>query len=312
MNIHLLKIGCRNTDYHCHLKFTSNYHAYSENDIENFRKKLNLMKTTNFSDQWEGFYNHDFPDEVGISQLRINFNVGFTDFYYYSCLPELRSLDYGKIINSAESIQLISEVGKDSPRKPYTIKYVKVKWDDKDYLVEESALPYFAEKAVGIYVEPKADVTESPQKWDNYWVKGDIEKPLVGVPQFPASCKKFERAPIESKIIVVGKRTVEEKSFENISQNSYYAESAWYSVTIDAGKNKGVKAGMIFDVPKINSAIIITQASAKTAKGFIRRDIDDNKKDYCVDDNFNQIPCLKIKPFNKVKTQVGNFWNNFF
>lgn len=288
------------------------YDRYSKDDLKNFREKLDLMKSSKFDNEWEGIYFDDFPDEVGSDQLRLSSKIGFVNYYVYSCLPELRKLSYGKVIDLGDTIQIISEVGKDSPQKPYSSKYVKVKWEGRNYLVEESAVPYFAEKAAGIYVEQKGASIENSQKWRRYWVKGDIERPLVGLPHLPASYKKFERLPIESRIILVGKRSVEEKTFEDNLQIALYEKSAWYSVTINAGQNKGVKEGMVFDAPAIQSEVIITKTTAKTSSGFIRRNIDENSKDSCIDDNYNRIPCKKIRPLLEVKTQVGNFWNDFF
>jgi len=172
-------------------------------------------------------------------------------------------------------------------------------------LVEESSLPAFAEKAVGIYVEPKDTSNESYQKWANNWVKGDLEKPLTGLPEFPPNYKKFQRLPIEAKITSVGKRNVEN---EKTLGNTTYSEAAFYEITISAGKNKDVKEGMSFEIPEIENSLYITQVNSKTAVGIISRPIDVNKNDECFGDNFDKIFCPKIKNGLKVKTQIGLFY----
>jgi hypothetical protein len=128
---------------------------------------------------------------------------------------------------------------------------------------------------------------------------------LVGLPEFPASYKKLQRLPIESKVIAVGKRVVEE---EKTLGNAYYSEAAWYTVTIGAGTDKGVKVGMKFDISEIEDELFITQVNQKTSIGLIRRSINDNKMDSCFDENSDETECPKIKTSLKVKTQIGKFW----
>jgi hypothetical protein len=282
------------------------FDRYSKEDIVKFREKLEAINNSKSTDEWEGIYSVGYDESVGLSQFRWKSDVGFVNFYIYTCLPELRHIGYGKIINSPDSIQLLAESVQNSPRKQAEpIKYVKVKWSGRHYLVEESSLLAFAEKAAGIYVEPKEDSNENPQKWSNNWVKDDSEESLVGLPEFPTSYKKFQRLPIETKITSIGRRIVEE---EKTIGNATYYNSAFYTVTIGAGKDKGVKEGMIFDIPEIEDSLQITQVNAKSAIGFIVQNVDENKNDNCVDDNGNKTSCPKIKNNLKVKTQVGIFY----
>lgn len=287
------------------------YDRYSREDTVKFREKLDLLKDAKFADEWEGSYYSGFPNQVGTFSFQWDSNAGFVDYYVYSCFPELRYLNYGKVANMPEFIQTIPEFAVDSPRNEKPVKYVKVKWGKQYYLVEESALLAFAEKAAGIYVEPEDDSSEDRQKWSNHWVKSglmdettglpDLERNLPGLPEFPASYKKYQRLPIETKIISVGKRTVEENIFLG-------AEAAVYKVKIAAGKNKGVKVGMEFDVPDINNELVVTQVSKSDSIGMIVWSIDDNKNDKCYDDNSEKTACPQIKPALKVKTRTGKLW----
>jgi len=70
---------------------------------------------------------------------------------------------------------------------------------------------------------------------------------------------------------------------------------------------KGIKKGMVFKVPATNDFILITQVEQNSAVGILDRGIDENKNDYCHDDNFNQIVCPKIKSSLEIKTIVGEF-----
>lgn len=284
------------------------YDRYSKEDIVKFRGKLDSLKDVEFSNEWEGNYFSD-TELLGYSSLIWNSNTGFINFYIYTCLPELRYLNYGKVINLPDSIQLFPEFAGNSPRKAIPIKYVKVKWNDRNYLVEESSLAAFAEKAVGIYVETNETSEDGFQSWSRYWVKGDLEKDLVGLPEFPANYKKFQRFPIEAKIISVGKRTIEEeKALGDKSHTQYFSEAAWYVVTIDAGKDRDVKKGIWLSIPETEDELFITQVNEKTSIGLIHREIDDNKNDLCSDENFNAVSCPKVKTSLKVKTKIGHFW----
>lgn len=290
------------------------YDRYSKEDTIKFREKLDLLKDEKFSDEWNGIYYVGSEETVNHSELRINSNIGFVSFNVYTCLPELRYINYGRIMNTADFIQLVPEFTENSTRKSATAKYVKVKWGDKYLLVEESSLSAFAEKAVGIYVEPEDDSSEDRFKWTDFWVKGDLdseppsqtENEYVGLPVFPASYKKFQRSPIAAKIIFVGKRIVEKSDVVG-SENGEFME-AGYKITINAGKNKGVKTGMTFGVGEIGENFVITQVNQNNSVGRITRGLDENKVDFCSDGNNNQIECPKIKTSMNVKTQIGQFW----
>jgi len=280
------------------------YDRYSKEDITHFRKNLDLLNASKSNNEWEGIYSVGYEETVGFSQLRWKSDVGFVSFYIYTCLPELRQINYGKITDSPDAVQIIPEFAENSPRKQTSVRYVKVKWNDRRYLVEESSLLAFAEKTVGIYVEPEDTSKESYQKWANNWVTGDLEKPLTGLPEFPSNYKKFQRLPIEGKIISVGKRTIEN---EKTLGNTTYSEAAFYEITINAGKDKEVKEGMTFEIPEIESLLTVTQVNSNTAVGLISRPIDVEKNDECFDDNFDKILCPKIKNGLKAKTQIGLF-----
>jgi hypothetical protein len=289
------------------------YDRYTKEDIVNFREKLDLLKNAKFSDEWSGIYYVGFGETVNNSQLHINSNIGFINFNIYTCLPELLYIKYGRIVHTVDFIQLSPEFVPNTPIKFDPVKYIKVKWGGKNLLVEESSLAAFAEKAVGIYVETEDESPDNKYKWTNFWVKSDsssenhfqVENQYVGLPKFPVSYKKFQRQPIESKIISVGKRTIEE---DKVIGNAAYSEAAFYEVIIGAGKNKGVKAGMYFEIPEIENQIYITEVNQNNSVGIIVRMIDDNKNDECYGDDSNKIPCPKITSSLKVKTQIGNFW----
>lgn len=280
------------------------YQNYSESDTVKFREKFDLIKNSTSQNEWEGTYIVGFS-ELSVPIFRWNASAGFIRYYVNSCYPSLESIDYGNVVDTPEYIQLLPEKTDDSPRKIIPSRYVKIKWGTAFYLVKESSLQAFAEKAVGIYVDSEETSSENYQKWNNYMVMGDEENISKTLPQFPPSYKKFQRLPIEAKI-----STIEKRAFEDEKEigNSYYSEAVWYYVKIDAGKSKNVKVGMTFDITELQEELFITKVDQNTSIGLIHRDFDENKSDLCHGDEYKPIPCPEIKPSLKVKTQVGKFF----
>lgn len=279
------------------------FNKYSKNDLITFSEKLEaLSKSKQIG--WEDFYSGD-NDEVGLAALIWSKESGFVSYYVYTCQPSIRSVNFGNIKETSDTIELIPEIDKSSPRKNQSpTKYVKVKWSDRKYLVEENSLLPFAEKAAGIYVEPSIDENSIPNRWANYWVSGEIGKDLIGLPVFPSSYKKFERKPIYSRILSVGKRTVEEKELGN----AWFSESAWYELKIDGGMNRGIKKGMEFYCPKLENIVYIVKSNPNSSTGLVQVDIDENKKDKCTDDKGNAKNCPKIQSGYQIETITGRMY----
>jgi hypothetical protein len=282
------------------------YDLYSKNDLANFKNKFDLLFKSEPKNEWEGsYYPVSIGGDVSIEQFRWNSNTGYASFYIYTCLPELRGISYGKIVDTPAFVQRLPEYANDSPKKETPSKYVKIKWRQTHYLVEESLLSIFSEKAVGIYVETENPNDENYGKWLYFWEKDGSDEALQGLPEFPKSYSQFKRFPIEAKITAVGKRAIGENE---ILGNTIYGDGAFYSVTISVGKNRNVKVGMKFYVKDINSEIVITEVNQKSSVGLIHRNIDDNKNDVCYNEEYNPVSCPEIKKSLDVKTYVGKFW----
>src|SRR5262249_42498654 len=76
-----------------------------------------------------------------------------------------------------DTVKIIPQFAADSPRKrsPATLTYVKVRWGDRYYLVEEGSLAAFAEKFAGLFVEPDDAAGSNYLLWSKYLVKGNLE-----------------------------------------------------------------------------------------------------------------------------------------
>lgn len=283
------------------------YENYSVADTVKFREKLDLIKISEPRNEWEGTYVDGFS-EVSVPIFRWNSRDGFIYYYINTCYPSLESIDYGNAIDTSEYVELLPEKTDDSPRKTVPSRYVKVKWGKDFYLVKESSLQAFAEKAVGIYVETEEDAeNENFQKWSDFMVNRDESIPIEGLPQLPPGYRKFQRAPIEAKILTVGKKTIKKEDIEGTFDSG---ETIFYTIRIDAGKNKNVKVGMKFDIPETKEEFVITKVNQNSSVGLVSRNIDDNKKDSCygnVNGEYKNFVCPQIKSSFKVKTQIGRF-----
>jgi hypothetical protein len=294
----------RSYGIHSEQRMYFRYDRYSKEDTEKLREKLSQIRDSRSENEWEGTFYFGPEETVGYSLFRINFDRGFAKVYIYTCLPELQYFSYGSVVNNPDNLEFVPEfiTGSKSLKNS---KYAKVRWGDRLYLVEESSLLAFAEKAVGRFVENESEESDDAYDWRSFWVQGDLEKPLQGLPQFPLSYKKFERLPINGKLLSVGKRVIRKESWDE--NNSYSAESASYSVTINAGLNKGVKKGMIFEVNHSGEILTIKKVYSKSAAGTVTRLLNEVKADHCWDENSNDIPCTRILPGMSIRTQIGLF-----
>jgi hypothetical protein len=281
------------------------YNRYSQLDVMRLRNYLDRFGTEATSDDWSGNYAWGAPAETDFSILKINPAVGFAILSVYTCRPELRSINYGSIVEGPESIELVPVIPNGSPRKATKQTFVKVRWGGVRYLVELDSLASFAEKAVGIHVEPDDSNSRNYQKWTNFWVSGDFETPPAGLPIYPPSFKRYERKPIRSEVRwVAPRKLVKEISLGN---TFYSAESSVYRISVRAGAREGVKRGMMFYLEPSNEEVFITQVGLNGSIGVLVRAIDENRQDYCLNDSASKFTCPSILKAMRLTTKIGDF-----
>lgn len=277
---------------------------YSLSELNRFQKLLEVLKTTPEASEWDGFYVAGGPDSVGISSLRLRLGLGYASIYVYTCTPELRDIDYGDIRETEDAVELVRDIPEGSPRKPATMKFVKVRWADRRFLVAERSLRAFAEKAVGLFVLPYDGAGEFDDWWD-FWETGDFDKTLTGKPQFPAKYRHLEKSAVQAKILSVQpRRLVKEFS----TPRTYHGgESAVYPVTVSAGTTQGLKRGVALKILGTSEELVIMRAGKTTSQGVIVRAINESSNaDHCLNDDAEVIRCPKLSTGMKVTTEVGN------
>lgn len=270
---------------------------YGEYSKDNLARVKEIIATSAHKNEWEGRYSDGDVSSTGVTFYFLDFEKGFAVPAYDSCYPALTGVSYGQLVNNPDSIDFIYEFS--SKEKAKAKRYVKVRWDDRLYLVEENALLAFAEKAVGILV-PDAEGNVD-FAWMSHIVQGDWDKPAVGFPVFPAKYKRFERRPIAANIAHVAARKIVSEKDDNGKVTS---RSAVYLITLDAGLNKKIKRGMSFAIPGFEDKIKITKVVGNKAVGTLTRFFDDDDTEVCRDDELGKITCPVATRGMKVGTVV--------
>ncbi len=285
------------------------YQNYTQTDVVKAKQKLILLKQISPKSEWEGIY--DRSGNLSDTKFIWNSQVGFITYYIHTCQPDLRGLDFGSVIISGDHIETLSEKPQNAESKNKTSieKFVKVKWGDVHYLVEEDELETFGELAAGYYGSGKPAETEfngekfTYQKsiWDTYWKK--VEEPnkkVFGLPLLPDKYKHLIKIPIEAEILTINEHKIDEFE-EGIMPHSYRY------VTINAGKNKNIKPDMQFYVPALEDRIKIIEVGEKTAKAVLERWFDtEENKEQCYKDG-EEIACKNPAVRMKVKTVPDEF-----
>ena len=179
------------------------------------------------------------PDgEVTLESLLWSPQAGFVNVYVYTCMSELRYLNFGSVTVSPTTVQMLPEYPPESGRKTAQVKmYVKVKWGERHYLIEENRLADFCDtiSGTGIYEE---GIIER-----GFWLKSsDLEKAASGRPVLPPEYKHLLKKPIDAKVIAVGKSYVERDNDNDCLTRTVIP------LTLNVGSKSGVKTGMAFRV----------------------------------------------------------------
>jgi hypothetical protein len=267
---------------------------YTKEDVIKAKKRFNLIKQFPAKDDWEGIYTRS--TELGTLKLHWSSKGGFVDYRVYHTLS---SLDFGTTLNKTDSVKLISEKPSISKRKSIlSNNLIKVKFGARHFLVPENRLQDFVDRTIGL----STDLSDFMYYW---WKDEDSEKELFGLPVLPEKYRHLLRFPISTKITLIGNRKIHQNKFDDGTINY---EEVYRFVTLGAGTNKKIKKGMNFFVEDLGEWVEITKLSLNSSIGKIRRGLDKNKQEECLDEEQGQgeiIPCKEIKIGMKAKTQLS-------
>jgi len=263
-----------------------NYQSYSESDFANALMKLEAIESENSNSvgEWAGDYSTR-SGEVNVVALRFSPQAGFVHLNFYTCLPELRGLNYGTITATPDNILLTSQTSK---RNGQTTKYLPVKWGERHYLVPESEVAQFYKFVAG-YGWKKDEYV-----FFSFLLKNDdTEKPIVGMPVFPRGYERFVKKPIQARITEVLRREIESEQVYGGSTN-YYSHTF---VKLNVGSINGVGRGMTLNALESEDyeTVEVVQVGRRSSVGVIVRLLDENKQE-----NFKNYQTDEIKQYPKV------------
>lgn len=268
------------------------FRFYTEEDVAKAKSKFNAIKRLLPKDEWEGVYTSN--TELGTSELHWSANGGFVAYYFYHTLS---GLDFGVVLNEADSVKLVSEKSLFYKRKSkLSNNLIKVKIGEKHFLVPENRLQDFVDKAVGR--------NTSLSDFGYYRIKlDDLEEEPRGLPVLPEKYKRYLRQPIETEILEAVSRIIHQDKLDDGTINY---EEVHRFVKLKAGRKKGIKTGMNFFVEDLGEWIEITKVSLNSSVGKIRRGLDADKLEQCYNEeggSGNTIPCKNIRVGMKAKTR---------
>jgi len=246
-----------------------NYNSYSKSDFANALTKLENLKSEDSSlvDEWAGSYSPVYSGEVNVEDLKWSPKVGFVYLNFYTCLPELRGLDYGSVSATPDYILLTSQSSKLNGQVK---KYLRVKWGERHYLVPESEVAKFYRFVAGYGWKKDEYVV-----FDFLLKDDDSEKPITGMPVFPRGYERFVKKPIEATITQVVRREIK-------TEQSYDGSPSYEShtfVRLNAGTADGVRRGMAFHVVESEDfeKVEVVQVGRNFSIGVLVRSLDENK-----------------------------------
>jgi hypothetical protein len=214
-------------------------------------------------DEWAGDYS--LGGDTFLHIIRWTPEGGYVSFNVNLCMATVRELDYGDVVSaSPEQVEVISRRGTQAATKR---KYVKVKWGAQRYLIEEHAVSNFCDYVVGLgaYNGPNGIAG-----YDFLSHSDDGDAPTAVLPTVPPEYRDYVRAPIDARIVKVGKSYVEVDP-----ENDWWNELIT-PVTINVGSDKKLKRGMtlhILDSDEYDERVEITRVGADYARGIIVRSV---------------------------------------
>jgi len=268
---------------------------FTKDDVAKAKEKLNLIKSSSSQSEWDGV----FVKSADLSDIRLIWkeDAGFIDYYIYTCAIELRNLNYGRVINSPDFVNLVSEKPAIATKQkdPLTgVKLIKVRVGERRFLVPEDELADFYAYAVGLSLNEY-------ESQSNYWWKlSDSKKPLFGLPILPDKFKRFLRYPIKAKIAKIGKQEViESKNADGKLEKDFVN----YDFTINAGTNKGVRKGMKLYIPEMQEWAQVERVSLTSSHVFIQRFIGYGEKEVCTNETSEEHDCGNLAVGMTAQTQ---------
>lgn len=238
-----------------------NSDRYTQADAAATRERWQTLENTAqaSSDAWAGDYQIGEVNDVRMRALRWSPEGGFALFNVNACAANVDEVGYGEVTSTTDYITL-SFAQKAKSSTPRVRKFVKAKWGEQRYLVEEKDVADFCNQISGYGVFD-----------GSYFLHNDDrDKSLAEMPTVPLQYQKFVRKPIDAVITKV------ENSYTKVGQDEEWSNEVITPVVINAGTTSGVKRGMTLHVlgsGLMNEQVEIKRAYRSTSRGVIVRTV---------------------------------------
>ena len=266
------------------------------------------MKTT--SSEFAGIYS-----DYGVthsSVLRWAPASGFVYINLYE-MQDVLYFSYGKVSVTPSAIifTVEREHGSrdfDNHLRTTPLRWIGAKWRRDYYLIPEDSLSDFGNYAAGFGAYN--DFNGSCCDYAPFLVENTKADPPVKPvrPVVPKEYEFFLKPPIEATIRYVGRQRIV-KDYETKGELYYHLQqkASLTSVRINAGKNQGVKRGLLFRLVTIpiekGKYLKITRVGAEFSEGVVVREVDDEGKEIYYDYEAHQnMPHTPVVVGTKVTT----------
>ena len=206
---------------------------------------------------------------------------GFVRIDVDKCAARVMGFSYGDALPDRPFLTLITKVsgssrGSHSHHKPATDRFALVTWRSIPYLMAEREIRAFCEYVAGLEkfntgLRGHHDLWPFPFFTGRGTETGTADE----LPIVPAGYEQFVRRSIDASISAVGARTV--RKFRVDYGDAPHYESR-IQVTIDAGRNQGVRLGMKFVVldSTEDDELVITSVGMKQSTGVMVRFVEED------------------------------------
>jgi hypothetical protein len=238
---------------------------YTAEQAAEARGKWQQIEAERAAGHDDGAGDYGLDMSVRLHVLRWSPGGGFVFFNVNTCMANVDTLDYGEVVADTPSfIEIVSRRLDGAGNKR---KFVKVRWGEQRYLIEEDAVSAFCDHVAGLDAHGGGGAV-----FENNFLlhTDDAERPTAILPTVPPEYRKFVRRPIDAVITKVG------KSYTEVDPENEWWNESITPVTINAGSNRGVRRGMkipVLDSDEFNESVEITRVGLEDARGIIVRSV---------------------------------------
>jgi len=208
-------------------------------------------------DGWAGDYEVDMS--VRSHFLRWS-PKGFVFFNVNTCTANVDDLNYGEAVADAAShFEAASMRG--------ARKFVKVKWGERRYLIEDAHVGGFCDYVAGLgsYNGPGAQGGA-----DFLGRRGDGERLTALLPSVPPEYRQYVRRPVDARVTRVG------RSYVEVGTENEWWDELVTPVRVDAGSDRGLRRGMslhALDSDEFGERVELTRVGTNYSLGILVRSV---------------------------------------